>query len=386
MNKERRTEIQWLRGLAATEVVFCHSDLVTKHFTDFRVTGLDWYYPYSGLGVEVFFMVSGYVICMRAASHPTGGAFFLSRVRRLFPMYWIFTSLVLLTFAINPGWRLNNFEMTPWSLLHSYLILPQTSFPILGVGWTLEHEMLFYAFVALIMAFWSMNGPAKFILPWLLAGVGLVGCLYGFPGAGQVDPAVATSPWITHFLSPYMLAFGFGWLVRCAEEMRPAAGIWSVSLYVGIGVIGYLVSTGFATQLELRIGLAALIFGGFILCRRLFEADTLLNRLGWKFGDASFAIYLSHWFVLSALGKVLGVIDPPSEASGLVRVAAIAICIVVGYVIYMLLERPLDRWLRGRGTPAASKPAGGGGGVLALLRGRLRPTAQTTQGAQSPLR
>ena len=161
MGSERRTEIQWLRGLAATEVVICHSDLVTKHFTSFRLAETSWYQPLLGIGVEVFFMVSGYVICMRAATHPSGGAFLFSRIRRLYPMYWIFTSLVVLAFLINPAWRLNNFDASPLSLLQSYLILPQWRFPILGVGWTLEHEMIFYAFVALMI----VTGVVAFQIP-----------------------------------------------------------------------------------------------------------------------------------------------------------------------------------------------------------------------------
>jgi peptidoglycan/LPS O-acetylase OafA/YrhL len=348
VKSERRTEIQWLRGLAATEVVICHSDLVTKHFTSFRLAESGWYHPFLGIGVEVFFMVSGYVICMRAASHPSGGAFFLSRVRRLFPMYWIFTTLVLLAFVANSAWRLNNFELSPTSLLSSYLILPQWGFPILGVGWTLEHEMLFYALVALTMVFWSMKGPAKYVLPWFLAVLGFVGCMQGVPGPGQVDAAAGHSLWAAHLFSPYMLAFGFGWLIRCAEEMTPTVRTWSVSLYVAFGGLAYLLSTGHGTQLGLRLALAALIFGGFVACRRLFEADSLINRLGWKFGDASFSIYLSHWFVLSGLGKVLGVIEPPAAASGLVRALAVGLCVVIGFAIYAILEKPLDRWLRPR--------------------------------------
>jgi peptidoglycan/LPS O-acetylase OafA/YrhL len=349
-----------LRGLAATEVVICHSDLVTKHFTSFRLAETSWYQPLLGIGVEVFFMVSGYVICMRAATHPSGGAFLFSRIRRLYPMYWIFTSLVVLAFLINPAWRLNNFDASPLSLLQSYLILPQWRFPILGVGWTLEHEMIFYAFVALMMVFWSMEGRAKFVLPWLLAAFGFVGSLMVVLPPGQGSANSEHSLWLAHVFSPYMLAFGFGWLVRCAEEMSPPARVLSLTMYVAVGVAAYLLSTGYGSHLVARLALAAAIFGAFIASRRLFEAEGLVNQLAWRFGDASFSIYLSHWFVLSGLGKIMGVLHTPSAASGVVRALAVGLCVVIGYGIYFVLEKPLDRWLRRRGGATASSSVGTG--------------------------
>ena len=360
MGTERRTEIQWLRGLAATEVVVCHSDLVTKHFTTFRLAEISWYQPFLGIGVEVFFMVSGYVICMRAATHLSGGAFLFSRIRRLYPMYWIFTSLVVLAFLINPAWRLNNFDTSPLSMLQSYLILPQWRFPILGVGWTLEHEMIFYASVALMMVFWGMNGLAKLVLPWVLAAIGFAGCLMVVLGPGQGGPDSEHSLWVAHVFSPYMLAFGFGWLVRCSEEISPTARVWSLSVYAAIVVAAYLLSSGYASHLVARIALAAAIFGGFIASRRLFEAEGLVNQLAWKFGDASFSIYLSHWFVLSGLGKVMGALHTPSAASGVVRALAVALCVVVGCAIYLVLEQPLNRWLRRRGSQTPSSSLGTG--------------------------
>ena len=83
---EKRYELQWLRALAASEVVVCHSDLLTKHFSDFRIGSLTWYYPLSGMGVELFFVLSGYIICMRAPSIDNGPRFLLSRILGLYPM------------------------------------------------------------------------------------------------------------------------------------------------------------------------------------------------------------------------------------------------------------------------------------------------------------
>lgn len=335
----KRTEIQWLRALAATEIALAHSDLVTKHFSDYRLVNEWWYQPLGGTGVELFFILSGYVICMRIRSYATGGAFMLSRVRRLFPLYAIFTTLVLVTYFINPAWRLNNFHISLTSIAQSYLILPQYKSPILGVGWTLEHEMIFYWLVGLVMLGWSMQSRARPAIAWILAGMGFIGCLQGpEPGYGL---------WAFHIFSPYMFAFGCGWLLCCVEEMDTPAWAANLAIFAGIGGLAYAVGTDFGDRLVFRIAVMALIFYGFIASRRAFEVDNLMNRIAVKAGDASFSIYLSHWFVLSAMGKVLGAIQPPAYTADFLRAFGIFVSVAIGIWLFRMLERPLDLWLRG---------------------------------------
>jgi exopolysaccharide production protein ExoZ len=334
----KRIELQWLRALAATEVAIVHSDLLTKHFSDFRLVAAPWYNPVGGAGVELFFILSGYIICMRAPYHATAGSFILSRIRRLYPLYWVFTSLVLLTYFVNPDWRLNNFHLSLTSIAQSYLILPQWNFPLLGVGWTLEHEMIFYWLVTLVMLRWSMTGMARLAIAWLLTACGFLGCLQGpEPGWGL---------WPFHIFSPYMFAFGFGWLLCCTEEMARPARIGHLAAFWIVAGAAYLVGDAFGDRLVLRIALTGLIFYGFIACREAFTQDTLLNRVALKVGDASFSIYLSHWFVLSAMGKLLGIIDPPAYAAEPIRLAGVAIAVAIGIWLYTILEKPLDLWLR----------------------------------------
>jgi exopolysaccharide production protein ExoZ len=335
----KRTEIQWLRALAATEVALAHSDLVTKHFSDYRLVSEWWYQPLGGAGVELFFILSGYVICMRIQTYSTGGAFMLSRIRRLFPLYAIFTTLVLLTYFINPAWRLNNFQLSLTSIAQSYLILPQWKSPILGVGWTLEHEMVFYWLVGLVMLGWSMQSRARPAIAWILTAMGFLGCLQGpEPGYGL---------WPFHIFSPYMFAFGFGWLLCCVEEMGVPARTASLAIFAAIGIVAYTAGTEFGDRLLFRIALMALIFYGFIASRRMFESDNLMNRLAVKAGDASFSIYLSHWFVLSAIGKLLGALDPPAYTADFLRGLGILTSIAIGVWLFQVLERPVDLWFRG---------------------------------------
>lgn len=342
----RRLEIQWLRAIAAIEVVFAHSDLITKHFSDFSLSKAWWYQPFAGIGVELFFILSGYVICMRAPSYSSGREFIVSRILRLAPMYWVFTTLVLITFFINPAWRLNNFEMGFWPLAQSYLILPQYGFPLLGVGWTLEHEMVFYWSVAIVMMCFGLSSKSMFGIAWLLTGMGLLGCLQG------KEPGY--SLWSFHLFTPYMFAFAFGWLLRCVEDVSPSQRRNALLLFLAIALAGLVFGSEFGDRLVIRIALVGVLFYAFLHWRRYFEADTTFNRVGHYLGDASFSIYLCHWFILSAAGKVLGVLDPPAVLAEPIRLIGVAVSSAIGVLIFILMEKPVDRWLRGKGGP--SKP------------------------------
>lgn len=357
---ERRTEIQWLRALAACEVVICHSNLLTKHFST-QVLTPAWYQPLSALGVELFFIVSGYVICMRVGAGDKGGAFLASRILRLYPMYWIFTSLAVVAFLLNPAWHLNNFDPNLVSMARSYLILPQMGFPILGVGWTLEHEMIFYAFVAVMLLTIGGSNPAKLSLAWLFAGLGAIGLIMGAPPSPAIAgaPGAGPTPLLSHIFSPFMFAFGFGWLVRTLEAMTTPRMALNALPFAVLAAAPLWFAPEWGLMPGYRIGVAAIVFMGFLSCRRIF-ADNALNRLVWKLGDASFSIYLSHWFILSAGGKLLGHLDTPASLELPVRIIGISLSIAVGVAIFNILEKPIDRRLRRRGatkTSATPTPA-----------------------------
>lgn len=341
----KRLELQWLRAFAASEVVICHSDLLTKHFSNLAIAR-SWYQPFSALGVELFFIVSGYVIAMRVGAKDTGGAFFAARALRLAPMYWFFTSIAVLAFLVNPAWHLNAFSLDPVSMAKSYLILPQQGFPILGVGWTLEHEILFYLGVALMLATVGAGSSARLGLGWVMTALGAVALALGspsgpVPGGGSFGAAL-----LTHVVSPFMLAFALGWLVRTLEGRRllevallllPLALLLSWALWMAPP--GKLMPAW-------RIAAAGLVFGGFILCRHALQEDNRLGRTMVLLGEASFSIYLSHWFVLSAGGKLLGRIGLPASYDLPVRVVGVALAIAIGAALYLSLEKPVDRWLR----------------------------------------
>jgi exopolysaccharide production protein ExoZ len=335
-------DIQWLRAVAALEVAIWHSDLVTKNFSNLSVASIDWYRPLGGLGVEVFFIVSGYVMCLRLPSYKSGAQFMYGRIARLAPMYWIFTSLVIAAFLLNPSWRLNELELSARTIVLSYLMLPQQRYPILGVGWSLEIEMIFYATLAVALSFASalMRRPGNAIV-YPLVLVGLVGLVLGTGPVARV--------WDYHLLSPYLLLFAFGWAICNADrwQMRSSwakmlaatALIWIVALATAESSDRYLV---------LRMAVAGGIFLLARILRPIFQRGCAINHVGSVLGDASYSLYLSHWFVLSGLGKIAGAVHPPATFDWEIRLVAIGAAIVFACACFRYAEAPLDRLLRPR--------------------------------------
>lgn len=338
MSVVKLNDIQWLRAIAAIEVIIWHSDLIAKHFSSWAIHE-SVYKPLGGFGVELFFIISGYVICMRAPVYKTPFDFMLSRIYRLFPLYWLFTTLVLVAYLI--GWNLHGLKPEPLHVLKSYFILPQQAVPVFGLGWTLELEMVFYAIVAVVaLMAGGLNGRTKVGIAVLLGVLGLVGFIIG--------TGISKKVWDLHLMSPYLLAFGFGWMVRVVEE----EGGWhkNAMLAVMFGLMflpTYFIADPLDTPIVYRMAVAAGLFALFRYWRDIFEVRNGLNQAMALVGDASYSLYLSHWFVLSIIGKILGVIDPPAALDLPVRLFGVAASIACGVLLFLVLEKPVDRFLRG---------------------------------------
>lgn len=128
---QRIDSIQLLRAVAAIAVVTQHVPIPI--FGD----GL-W-------GVDLFFVISGFIMCHATAR--SGRNFFLKRIIRIVPLYWLGT-LFIYALALTLPQLLNTTTANPVDLLKSLLFIPFIKggipVPIVFQGWTLNYEMFFY--------------------------------------------------------------------------------------------------------------------------------------------------------------------------------------------------------------------------------------------------
>ncbi|MDR6975600.1 peptidoglycan/LPS O-acetylase OafA/YrhL [Streptomyces sp. 3330] len=126
---------------------------------------------YGSLGVQFFFLISGFVICMSSWGRTTGD-FFRSRVARLYPAYWAAIVLVTAAGLILPvvAAPLRSDEiLTNLTMLQQPMGVPR----VLGVDWTLWVEVRFYALFALFVVWRGVTyrRVVTFCCLWTLAGV-----------------------------------------------------------------------------------------------------------------------------------------------------------------------------------------------------------------------
>ena len=334
LSNDRDPAIQWLRALAAIEVMIWHSDLVTKGFSDFSVQTSNYAF-FGGIGVEIFFIVSGYLMGLIAASGARPLAFARSRATRIYPLYWIFTSLVLLAAWINPHWVLGG-SFARSSILASYLIWPQRDLPTLMVGWTLEFELLFYCLVGIVLFTRQEHGLRK-LFPLILATIGLIGA--ELPKDG-LENALAS-----HLLSPYMFAFGFGWLIHGCFSSERATPI-GILVCFGALYLAALAASEEQRAVVARIGIACTIFTALLATRPSQESAGRASRALAYVGEASYSLYLSHWFLLSILGKMFAGLGLPPSLDAPARILGCLAAVLFGVLVFTFVERPLDRRLR----------------------------------------
>jgi len=334
--------IEALRGLAASAVVLCHA---ARHVDKARgAPGLILAFQAGHAGVDLFFVISGFIILYvhgRDIGRPARLAHYLRRrCSRVLPLYWIALGLtigmVVAAGHAAPG---------PLATLRSALLLPSWSEPILGIAWTLQWEMLFYALFAVLIV--DRRAGAAMFLVWL---------------ASIAAAAVGLRPaWLAPSVcGAYGVEFFFGMaaahVLRTRTVPAPrllacagAAGFLTAMALESAGVLG-----GFGLRGRFAYGLSAmlLLLGVAALDRaKVTRVPAWLRRLG----GASYSIYLFQFVFIGLAWQTLlkaGLTQTLSSEDLFIILAAVALA--GGVLANQLVERPLLRGMQ--------RKAGGSGG------------------------
>lgn len=353
MKEKKLLHIQFLRFVAALLVVLRHSHLITKQYHGALSFDFDGDLFLGGIvGVDIFFIVSGYIIgSILLVKNESVFPFLVKRVFRIYPVYWVFTGFVCGAYFLNHQWNLGGFPVGWPRFWKSFVIFPQVDSPILGVGWTLEHEVVFY----LIAAFFIFIRAPRLLWIVLLA-FGLIGVGYSYLNS-DYDFAGKS------LFSVFQIEFAIGFLFFAYEKkfVRPAKPIWFLLAVFALLLSMHLISIAFFKNelyvLLLRSAVASIFVFATISCWKQIPDWLGLNSVA-KIGDWTYGLYLSHWLVISVIGKLIAGKVIWFWQMELIRVLAILLAIACSKYVYIYLEMPcirmghrVSQWLaRSRGA------------------------------------
>lgn len=348
--KHKLQGIEAARGIAAAMVVVYHA---ARHL-DANGLGLPWaagLEKFGHAGVDFFFVLSGFIILfahwedvgVRAALP----RYAERRCTRIFPLYWpvlaaYFALAVLGSRALRPD---------AGTVLANVALLPTAEQPIVGVAWTLQHEMLFYVLFAALLVSRSMG--IALLVGWMAWVLAVVTGVLERPehGLGRVG------------LSSYNLQFVLGmaaaWVARRARVPAPRLlALIGASAFLAIGIAESRgLVDGYGDVARLLYGLAAWLFVvGIVEGERAsgFQVPRLLAIVG----KASYSIYLVHLLCIGIAYKLLARVGATGLDAHVQHVLLVVVGIVGGVLVSMWLEHPLMAVARRVWARAAGRQQG----------------------------
>jgi exopolysaccharide production protein ExoZ len=313
---ERIRSIELLRGLAAISVMGFHFS-INRDMPIFAAI-----FGHGHIGVDLFFLISGFVIYVSTERDRHPGRFLIRRGFRILPLAWLCT---LISYMVIP-------RFAPLNALSDLLLIPSNTDadpPIYGlhalpVLWSLSYELLFYVVFALALLVRYRGIAASVIL------IGLVIIGQGTPLI-TADAQSASLIGRPYFANPMLLYFPIGMLFGFLHLRGLWKPDWGVLL--AFGAVSCWILASFPTSYGLtRLGFASV--GIFML---LLRADG--GRIGTALGAITYAVYLIHPLIEPALGYVpLGRVFAASPAPIQVTVLII-VTLVTATVTHLTVER-----------------------------------------------
>ena len=327
--------LQGLRFFAAAIVVITHTlNREVNLYHPFPIPRAPWMES----GVDIFFVISGFIMVYIIKPETTPGRFWLQRFTRIVPLYWIATIVAYVGCLVAPEWFFGHQGW--WFALRSLLFIPtgrdSWAHPILSPGWTLVYEFAFYTLLALCMV---LRKP-----PFATAAVVMV---------GVVSVGMLVKPWLP-FMGFYAdeallleFIFGMGAAVLAREHgFKP----WQGPLIAAAGLVLIYLLWDFqlAWPRGLKAGLPAfLIVFGTLVSEPLWQKSRTLQGLS-RLGDASYSIYLVHFFFVTAIGVFCAKNPEFTQWIGgyAFTIGTVVIGLGSGLVAHVLIEKPLLRLVR----------------------------------------
>lgn len=328
-----------LRFLAAILVLLYHYTAWRHEFWGTAMAKDAWpalskFTLYGNMGVQLFFIISGFVILLSAYGK-SAGRFVGSRVARLYPAYWVAVLatgfLVIVVWPAMGAGRGIKELLGNLTMFHPLMGMRHID----GVYWTLWVELRFYLVILalILLRALTIRGIAVFATVWPLLGLGT-------QLAGQ-DAAAH------RLMAEYAPLFAGGMMLFMIYRFGHSKLRWTI---LGLNVVLAAYFTGLKAPVEAMelVGYDVEPWIFWLIVAGLFAAVaalclTPLRKLQWKFlglaGALTYPVYLLHqvwgWWLIDQLNPTLGKYLTLPIVMGIVFLAA--------YLVHRFVERPLAK-------------------------------------------
>lgn len=334
--------MEGMRGLAVFFVFLVHfvtlvEPWLTKGSTLDRIA--DAIHAMGMTGVDLFFVLSGYLIYGSLMSRPQPfGKFMARRVERIYPAFLAVLAVYLVLSALFPSESKIPSPLTAGVIyiIQNILLLPGV-FPIKPVitqAWSLSYEMLYYMAIPILISMLNLRARSVRWRVTLFGGI-----------------AFATAVYCAAFIGPIRLIMFIAGIFLF-EAMRnpglpvPASILGLAALLSGLLVM--LVPIPGSVAYTLKISVLFCCF--FIFCFSCFKHPNgvLARTFSWTplrwLGNMSYSYYLLHGVALKAGFLVLSKILPASAHGPALFLTLMPIMFVLtlapSTILFLLIEKP----------------------------------------------
>jgi exopolysaccharide production protein ExoZ len=356
-NTGKIKSLQLLRAIAVLLVLHCHVlDNQPDHNSNSISFQQHFFYlqNFGAAGVDIFFVISGFIITIisyKYACNNEAFYFLIKRLIRIIPVYWLVSFFFIVRVYIISGRWVNTSALLKTISFFPFFDTKVFNSPVLGIGWTLSFELLFYLVIAIAMA---VNKKR-----YLLIGVLFFLTSIGFSFI-TINHNILVNFLGNSIILEFLLGVSIGLVFLSATFIKPfvstffiIAGVTGLfaSLFFGYGNISeaqYTLDGSLSLSRVLVWGIpSAFLVAGVVFKEKMY----LINVPDFwvQIGDASYSIYLTHVLIIQAIyarWSRWGVLEkfPPD----LVILISMIITVAGGYVFYKLIELPLLRFLNMR--------------------------------------
>lgn len=319
--REKLSHIQSLRGFAALLVVCYHAKTMLNE--TFGHNWGDLFFNKGAFGVEIFFIISGFIMVYTSQSienktfkFSASIDFILKRLIRIAPLYYFLTLLfVVLSNKISQYF----FSVFKFDLITSLLFYPYTRFPVLLVGWSLNFEMFFYIVFAISLFCQKRRNQ-------LLALMFIPLLIYRYSSTGSSSLYwMLTNPIIDYFAVGVILGI-FYHKILISDGLRNLLALLA-SIVLFLFLVNIITTNNHFIQM-----IIVSFFAITIILLDFNKKQSKLPRLTIFLGDISYSIYLTHLFIVIIMNKLIDKFQISHNFGVMFFLSTIVITIVISKI------------------------------------------------------